>query len=274
MSSAAGSERVCRQNVDNMSTCCRQDRGEPCSSPGVTSGARGAASCSSAWSWASSPCCPPSFRRPRRRARATARRAALAAARPPRLAPNSQSVFSRSVLDQAALDEWRQVDGVEVSPVGVSFVNAAPVEAGPSLDLALFGVPADSFLVERPRRGRRSPVHPASCSPPSSRTRACRSATSTAWRATTSRCPCWASPSPARTARPGLHVARHLAGHQLRRRPLRAGSRPSPRRALGHRPHRGGRRRRLRDRDQDRRPTTARRGLGRPTMTLIARSSS
>ncbi len=65
-------------------------------------------------------------------------------------APNSQSVFSRSVLDQAALDEWRQVDGVEVSPVGVSFVNAAPVEAGPSLDLALFGVPADSFLVERP----------------------------------------------------------------------------------------------------------------------------
>ena len=65
-------------------------------------------------------------------------------------APGSQSVFSRSTLDGDALDAWQQVPEVKASPVGVSFVNAAPVDNGPSLDLALFGVPADSFLVERP----------------------------------------------------------------------------------------------------------------------------
>ena len=64
-------------------------------------------------------------------------------------APGSQSVFSRSTLDGDALAAWEDVPGAEVSPVGVSFVNAAPVDEGPSLDLALFGVPADSFLVER-----------------------------------------------------------------------------------------------------------------------------
>ncbi|MGZ4726568.1 MAG: ABC transporter permease [Acidimicrobiales bacterium] len=64
--------------------------------------------------------------------------------------PGSQSVFSRSSLDQAALDTWQQMPGVEASPIGVSFVNAASTDGGPSLDLAVFGVPADSFLVQRP----------------------------------------------------------------------------------------------------------------------------
>lgn len=64
--------------------------------------------------------------------------------------PNSKAVFSRSTLQQPALDTWQQTPGVKSSPLGVSFVNAAPVQAGgTSLDLALFGVPADSFLVER-----------------------------------------------------------------------------------------------------------------------------
>ena len=40
--------------------------------------------------------------------------------------------------------------GAQVSPIGVSFVNAASTAGGPSLDLALFGVPPDSFLVHRP----------------------------------------------------------------------------------------------------------------------------
>jgi putative ABC transport system permease protein len=64
--------------------------------------------------------------------------------------PGAQSVFSRSTLDQRNLDAWRGVPGVEASPVGVSFVNAASTDGGPKIDLALFGVTADSFLVERP----------------------------------------------------------------------------------------------------------------------------
>lgn len=64
--------------------------------------------------------------------------------------PGSQSVFSRSTLKDPALQQWQQQPGVKASPLGVSFVNAAPEGGGPSIDLALFGVPADSFLVQRP----------------------------------------------------------------------------------------------------------------------------
>lgn len=64
--------------------------------------------------------------------------------------PGAQSVFSRSTLAQEAVDTWSRVPGAEVSPVGVSFVNAATAGDGANLDLALFGVPPDSFLVERP----------------------------------------------------------------------------------------------------------------------------
>lgn len=62
---------------------------------------------------------------------------------------HSDAVFSRSILDDKALQTWSRAPGVRASPVGVSFVNAARVGAGQSLDLALFGVPADSFLVQR-----------------------------------------------------------------------------------------------------------------------------
>lgn len=63
--------------------------------------------------------------------------------------PHAQAVFSRSTLDDTALSVWRRVPGAQVSPLGVSFANAAATDGGPNLDLALFGVPADSFLVQR-----------------------------------------------------------------------------------------------------------------------------
>ncbi|MCB0996960.1 MAG: ABC transporter permease [Acidimicrobiales bacterium] len=63
--------------------------------------------------------------------------------------PGAQATFSRSTLRDDALAPFNAADGVEASPLGVSFANAASITGGPSLDLALFGVPADSFLVER-----------------------------------------------------------------------------------------------------------------------------
>jgi putative ABC transport system permease protein len=63
-------------------------------------------------------------------------------------APHAQQTFSRSTVDNDQVDTWRQ--HATVSPLGVSFANATPVDKqGSSIDLALFGVPADSFLVER-----------------------------------------------------------------------------------------------------------------------------
>jgi len=61
-------------------------------------------------------------------------------------APHSEAVFSRSTLDERALRRWRAVPGAEATPIGVSFVNAAPVGGGRSIDLALFGVRNGSFL--------------------------------------------------------------------------------------------------------------------------------
>jgi len=61
----------------------------------------------------------------------------------------SEAVFSRSTLGQRELEAWSEVDGADVSALGVSFVNAASVGGGPNIDIALFGVPPDSFLVER-----------------------------------------------------------------------------------------------------------------------------
>lgn len=65
------------------------------------------------------------------------------------LEPGAEAVFSRSTLTEAAADEFRSIPGAEVSPLGVSFVNAASTSGGASLDLALFGVPAGSFLADR-----------------------------------------------------------------------------------------------------------------------------
>jgi putative ABC transport system permease protein len=63
--------------------------------------------------------------------------------------PGSQAIFSRSTLNESSLSAWQSIPGARVSPLGVSFVNATS-KSGPSIDLALFGMPADSFLVQRP----------------------------------------------------------------------------------------------------------------------------
>lgn len=65
------------------------------------------------------------------------------------LQEGAQATFSRSTLRPDALEPFRDLDGVEATPLGASFVNAAAADGGPSLDLALFGVAPDSFLVTR-----------------------------------------------------------------------------------------------------------------------------
>ena len=64
------------------------------------------------------------------------------------LQPGAEHSFSRSSLDDSARLAWAEAEGVQSSPLGVSFFNATDAE-GDTVDLALFGVPADSFLVER-----------------------------------------------------------------------------------------------------------------------------
>ncbi|MBX3314021.1 MAG: ABC transporter permease [Actinobacteria bacterium] len=63
--------------------------------------------------------------------------------------PGADATFSRSTVDESDLEAFASTDGVEATPIGASFVNAASTDGGPSLDLALFGVAADSFLVTR-----------------------------------------------------------------------------------------------------------------------------
>lgn len=62
--------------------------------------------------------------------------------------PGAHSTFSRSTLTEENLAPWREVEGVEASPVGVSFVNAQRPN-GSTIDLAVVGVPEDSFLAPR-----------------------------------------------------------------------------------------------------------------------------
>jgi len=62
----------------------------------------------------------------------------------------AEATFTRSTLDAADLEAFSSLSGVEATPIGASFVNAASADGGTSLDLALFGVAADSFLVSRP----------------------------------------------------------------------------------------------------------------------------
>ncbi len=63
------------------------------------------------------------------------------------LEEGSDGTFSRSTLRPDALDAVSRVDGARATPVGVSFVNAASPDGGPSIDVALVGVAPDSFLV-------------------------------------------------------------------------------------------------------------------------------
>jgi putative ABC transport system permease protein len=58
--------------------------------------------------------------------------------------PGAHGNFSRSSLTDEHLEPWRR-SGIEASPVGMAFFNAkAPGDK--TVDLALFGVPAGSFL--------------------------------------------------------------------------------------------------------------------------------
>ena len=61
----------------------------------------------------------------------------------------AHSTFSRSTLTPSDLAAWQDVPGVEASPMGVSFVNAKRA-TGSTVDIALIGVPAGSFLAPRP----------------------------------------------------------------------------------------------------------------------------
>ncbi|RNL60401.1 ABC transporter permease [Nocardioides marmoriginsengisoli] len=63
--------------------------------------------------------------------------------------PSSGGTFSRSVLTEENLAPWRAVDGVEASPIGVSFANAKDPR-GKTVSIALLGVDEGSFLATRP----------------------------------------------------------------------------------------------------------------------------
>ncbi|TDT17149.1 putative ABC transport system permease protein [Ilumatobacter fluminis] len=59
--------------------------------------------------------------------------------------PGAESTFSRSTLTREALEPWDELDGVESAPIGMSFFNARR-DDGTTIDLAVFGAPAESFL--------------------------------------------------------------------------------------------------------------------------------
>ncbi len=62
--------------------------------------------------------------------------------------PGADSTFSRSTLTDANLKAYEKLDGVDASALGVSFFNAKRAN-GQTIDMALFGIPEDSFLAPR-----------------------------------------------------------------------------------------------------------------------------
>ncbi|MGC4763187.1 FtsX-like permease family protein [Micromonospora sp. DT46] len=65
------------------------------------------------------------------------------------------SAFSRSVIDVSAVDTWRAQPRVaDAVPFGNALVNARS-DSGVEIDLALFGVPTDSFLAPPVAEGAR-----------------------------------------------------------------------------------------------------------------------
>ncbi len=71
----------------------------------------------------------------------------------PRLRADQLQAFAWQVLSTLAsdaLDAWEDREGVDATPLGVTFVNAKSTGDEPSIDLALFGVAPDSFLLARP----------------------------------------------------------------------------------------------------------------------------
>ncbi|MBP9114730.1 MAG: ABC transporter permease [Acidimicrobiia bacterium] len=61
------------------------------------------------------------------------------------LQEGSENSFSRSTLTDKNLKPWKGVKSIETSKLGVSFFNAKTKD-GQTIDVALFGVPQDSFL--------------------------------------------------------------------------------------------------------------------------------
>lgn len=59
--------------------------------------------------------------------------------------PGAKDSFTRSSLDESNLKPWQDLKGAEASALGVSFFNAR-TPSNSTIDLALFGVPAGSFL--------------------------------------------------------------------------------------------------------------------------------
>ncbi|WP_459547333.1 ABC transporter permease [Nocardia sp. X0981] len=68
---------------------------------------------------------------------------------------HTDSAFSRSVIDLDAVDKWAAQPGVEhAAPFGNTLINARS-DSGVDIDLALFGVQADSFLAPAVAAGER-----------------------------------------------------------------------------------------------------------------------
>ncbi|CCM65636.1 MULTISPECIES: ABC transporter permease [Candidatus Microthrix] len=59
--------------------------------------------------------------------------------------PGADGTFSRSTLTDANLQAFEGLDGVQASPIGVSFFNAKKAD-GSTIDMALFGISENSFL--------------------------------------------------------------------------------------------------------------------------------
>lgn len=57
----------------------------------------------------------------------------------------AENSFSRSSLNEKNLEVWQQEKNVKTSELGVSFFNAK-TDSGETIDIALFGVPENSFL--------------------------------------------------------------------------------------------------------------------------------
>src|SRR5688572_13869589 len=66
---------------------------------------------------------------------------------------DKSAAFSRSVVDTGTADVWADVEGVaQAAPFGITLVNTQ-TGRGVDVDLALFGVDTDSWLVPEPATG-------------------------------------------------------------------------------------------------------------------------
>lgn len=72
-------------------------------------------------------------------------------------APHSEASFTRSTLDDEALRPWESADGVEATPIGVTFLNARSTSGTEAVDLAVFGITEDSYLL--PNAEARASMH-------------------------------------------------------------------------------------------------------------------